>query len=206
MPANPTIAPRLILASGSPRRRELLRDAGFAFDVVPADLDESDVPPGLEPRDLAQLLADGKAAVISGRFPDAAVLAADTVVALGRDVLGKPADAGDARRMLRRLGGTTHAVITGVAIVRRAAGVALRRCVESQVQMRPLTDREVEAYIATGLWEGKSGAYGIQDPDPFVTRMAGSLTNIVGLPMDEVREMLAAAGIMPSQRPPNTGR
>ncbi|HEX8912383.1 MAG TPA: Maf family protein [Humisphaera sp.] len=195
-PGNPPV--RLILASGSPRRRELLAEAGYAFEVVPADVDESDVPPAAKPAEVAALLAARKAAVVAARCPDAATLAADTVVALGDQTLGKAADADDARRILRLLGGTAHEVITGVRVVRPAAGVDVARTVRSTVRMRAMTDAELEAYIATGLWQGKAGAYGIQDQDPFVTRIDGSLTNIVGLPMDEARAMLAAAGVVPT--------
>ncbi len=166
---------RLILASGSPRRRELLAEAGYAFEVLPADVDEADVPPGATPAEVAALLAARKAAAVAARFPDAATLAADTVVALGNETLGKAADAADARRILRLLGGTAHEVITGVRVVRPSAGVDLARTVRSSVRMRPMTDAELEAYV---------------------TRIDGSLTNIVGLPMDEAREMLASAGVL----------
>ena len=133
------------------------------------------------------------------RLPDGVVLAADTVVAYGDRPLGKPADADDARRMLRLLGGTTHIVVTGLAVLRPATGLARREHVMSAVHMRPLTDQQVEAYVATGDWAGKAGGYGIQDErdDPFVTRTAGSHTNIVGLPMERTRELLAEAGIVP---------
>ena len=129
------------------------------------------------------------------KFPNDVVLAADTIVALNADVIGKPADADDARRILSRLSGTTHRVITGLVIVRRAAGVCLSQTVASTVQMRPLTPGQIEAYIATGQWEGKAGAYGIQDSDPFVARIDGCYTNIVGLPMTTTMELLRKAGI-----------
>ena len=189
--------PRLILASASPRRQELLREAGYAFRVYPADVDESDVPPDLAPGDVAEYLAGRKAAAVAALFPDDVVLAADTVVALADEVLGKPADAAHARRMLARLSGTRHEVITGVSVVRPAAGFARRVRVTSAVSMRPLSAAEVDTYVATGQWQGKAGGYGIQDDDPFVTRTAGSLTNIVGLPMDETAAVLREAGVMP---------
>lgn len=188
-------APRLILASASPRRQELLREAGYVFLVHPADLDESDLPPGLAPGDVAEYLAGRKAAAVAGRFPDDVVLAADTVVALAGEVLGKPADADHARRMLARLSGTRHEAITGVAVVRPATGFARRVRVTSAVSMRSLSPAEVAAYVATGRWQGKAGGYGIQDHDPFVTRIAGSLTNIVGLPMDETAALLREAEV-----------
>ena len=148
------------------------------FDIQPADVDESDHPPGLEPAVLAAYLADRKADAVAARFPDAVVLAADTVVALGATALGKPADAQHARAMLASLAGTNHAVVTAVT-----------------VHMRRLTPAEIDAYVATGQWQGKAGGYGIQDQDPFVTRITGSLTNIVGLPMDETRGLLREAGV-----------
>ena len=187
--------PRLILASGSPRRQELLREAGYAFEVRPADVDESAHPLGLTPAGLAEFLAAEKARAVASRFPDDVVLAADTVVALGDEAVNKPQDAAHARRMLAALSGTTHAVVTAVAVTRAAAGFDRRVTITSTVHMRPLTPREVDDYVATGQWQGKAGGYGIQDPDPFVTRITGSLTNIVGLPMDETRELLREAGV-----------
>ena len=187
--------PRLILASASPRRQELLREGGYRFTVRPADVDESDYPPGLSAGGLAGYLAGRKAAVVAEALPEDVVLAADTVVALEGEVFGKPADRGDARRMLGRLSGTAHGVITGIIVVHRSAGFSGSRVVESAVHMRQLTAAEIEAYLDTGGWRGKAGGYGIQDPDPFVTRITGSLTNIVGLPMEDARELLRAAGI-----------
>lgn len=193
-------APRLVLASASPRRQALLRDAGFAFDVLPADIDESDYPSSLRPPEIAEHLAVAKARAVAERAaPNAVVLAADTVVALDDQPLGKPVDADDARRMLRLLGGTTHSVVTGVAVFSVSTGQFLRARVTSSVQMRALTDAEVDAYVASGEWQGKAGGYGIQDADPFVTRMAGCHTNIVGLPMTTAAALLAQAGVLPTR-------
>ena len=192
-------APRLILASASPRRQELLREAGYEFTVVPADVDESDHPPGLPPGGLALYLAEKKAEAVAARCPGDVVLAADTVVALGDRLLGKPEGAEDARRMLAALSGTTHAVLTGVAVLRRSAGWSARRLASSDVHMRRLTPAEIDAYVAGGQWQGKAGGYGIQDPDPFVTRITGSLSNIVGLPMEVTVEMLREAGVEASE-------
>jgi septum formation protein len=189
--------PRLILASASPRRQSLLRDAGYEFLVHPADLNESALSAGvnLSADDLPFYLACAKAEAVAARFPNDVVLAADTIVALNGDVIGKPADADDARRILSRLSGTTHRVVTGVVIFRRATQVRLSQTVASTVQMRPLTTGQIDAYIATGQWQGKAGAYGIQDSDPFVARIDGCLTNIVGLPMTTTAELLRKAGI-----------
>ena len=117
------------------------------------------------------------------------------MVALNDAPLGKPLDPADARRMLRLLGGTTHSVITGVAVLRRAKDLVLHDRVTSSVHMRQLTDAEVDAYVASGDWQGKAGGYGIQDDDPFVTRTAGCHTNIVGLPMTTTAGLLAVAGV-----------
>lgn len=188
-------APRLILASGSPRRQELLRDAGFDFIVHPANVDEEDAPAKILPGPLAELLSSRKADAVSQQFPNDVVIGADTVVAFGDEIIGKPADAEDARRILALLSGTTHLVITGITVRYAARNFVRRRRVISCVQMRALSDEEIDRYVAGKGWEGKAGGYGIQDPDPFVTRTAGCHTNIVGLPMDVTRAMLAEAGI-----------
>jgi len=187
---------RLILASASPRRRGLLHEAGYDFQVHPADIDEDDHPPGLLPGDLAQWLAVQKADAIAPRFAGAVVLAADTVVAFGDVILGKPDDADDARRMLRLLSGSTHMVVTGIAVARPSNGFRDAARVISAVNMRAMSSQEIDRYVASNDWQGKAGGYGIQDNDPFVTRISGSHTNIVGLPMDETRVMLAAAGVL----------
>ena len=135
--------PRLILASGSPRRQQLLHKAGYAFDVRPSDVDEDDHPPRILPAELAQYLAVQKATAVARRFPEDVVLAADTVVALGDRPLGKPVDADDARRMLELLSGTTHIVITGVAVLRTISGYAAQSRVMSAVRMRALTSDEI---------------------------------------------------------------
>jgi septum formation protein len=185
----------LILASASPRRQQLLREAGYAFVVHPANVDEENYPRGTLPADLAQQLAVRKANAVAPQFPEDVVLAADTVVAFGDRPLGKPADATAALRMLDLLSGTTHIVITGVAVVRLAAKHSATARVMSAVRMRQLSPEEIARYVATNDWQGKAGGYGIQDRDPFVTRIAGCHTNIVGLPMTETRRLLAVAGI-----------
>jgi len=189
---------RLILASGSPRRRQLLAEAGYAFDIVASDVDESQVPAGLHPGELAEWLAVRKAQAVAEQFPDAVVLGADTVVAYGSRTLGKPTDAADARLMLQTLGGTAHHVITGVAVVARSRDWIRHARVLSAVHLRQLTADEIDRYIASNEWQGKAGGYGIQDNDPFVTRISGCHTNIVGLPMTDTIELLREAGIEPA--------
>ena len=197
---------RLILASASPRRAELLREAGYRFAVDPAEIDES-FPTGMMPSDVARHLAEQKAKVIAARHPDKVVLGADTVVAFGDKILGKPADEKDAREMLKLLSGTTHLVITGVCVIHLEEGFQRLARVMSAVRMRLLSSREIDRYVESGEWLGKAGGYGIQDADKFpseasnaaafVTRQAGSRSNIVGLPMTLTKQLLAEAGIRP---------
>lgn len=189
--------PRLILASASPRRQELLREAHYTFEVDPADIDEDDFPRNLLPVDIARELSARKADVVAARHPDDLVLAADTVVAFGDVSLGKPLDPNHARRMLILLSGTTHLVITGVTVIQLSKNFRQTRHAMSAVKMRTLTPREIDTYVQSYEWQGKAGGYGIQDRDPFVTNMAGSHSNIVGLPMELTSEILATAGLFP---------
>ncbi len=183
---------RLILGSGSPRRLEILAQMGIVPDaVLPPDIDESPAR-GELPRPYAQRLAREKAlAVLAG--DDDIVLCADTTVALGRRILGKPDNAGQAAEFLLALGGRRHSVITAVA-VRRGARVWVRDSV-SQVKMKRLSDVELNSYLAGGDWRGKAGAYGIQGAvGAFIPWISGSFTGIMGLPMAETAAMLATAG------------
>jgi septum formation protein len=190
---------RFILASASPRRQDLLRDAGYAFDIDPADINEDDYPQGMLPTAIALRLAEAKARAVAARHPNDVVLAADTVVAFGDAPLGKPNDAAHARKMLQLLSGTTHIVVTGVCVMRQNPEFFKSARVMSAVKMRPLTPSEVDRYVASNEWQGKAGGYGIQDKDPFVVRQSGSHTNIVGLPMTATRKLLEEAGIAPTR-------
>jgi septum formation protein len=198
----PPTAPRLILASGSPQRQSLLREAGYQFEIHPANIDEASIGAGLLPSELAGRLAIVKAQTVGAEYPDDIILAADTVVAFGDQSLSKPADLPDARRMLALLEGTTHIVITGVAAFRKADNILKTTRVLSAVKMRSLSAREIEAYLATNTWQGKAGGYGIQDPDPFVTCTAGCPTNIIGLPMTATAKLLEQFEVYPT---PKTG-
>lgn len=183
---------KLILGSGSPRRKELLAQLGIVPDaILPPDIDE-DPRKGELPRPYAARLAREKAAaVVAG--PDDIVLCADTTVALGRRILGKPRDAGEAAAFLTALGGRRHEVITAVA-VRRGDRVWARESV-SAVKMKRLSDAELNAYLAGGEWEGKAGAYAIQGAaGAFIPWISGSFTGIVGLPLAETAALLSAAG------------
>ncbi|EKY25858.1 septum formation protein Maf [Brevundimonas diminuta 470-4] len=187
------LAPRLILASSSPRRIELLALIGIAPDLVdPADIDET--PQRAEtPARLAQRLACSKAAVVAERHPDDVVLAADTVVAVGRRLLEKPADEAEATRFLRLLSGRNHRVFTGVAVIH--GGRTSWRVVETRVSFKPLSDGEIAAYVASGEWRGKAGGYGIQGrAAAFITRIVGSHPAVMGLPLYEAANLLRGAG------------
>ena len=184
---------RLILGSGSPRRKELLAQLGLVPDaVLPPDIDETPQK-GELPRPYAMRLAREKAfCVVAG--PDDVVLCADTTVALGRRILGKPADAGEAAKFLTDLGGRRHQVITAVA-VRRGEKIWTRESV-SAVKMKRLSDAELNAYLAGGDWQGKAGGYGIQGAaGAFIPWISGSFTGIVGLPLAETATLLQAAGL-----------
>jgi septum formation protein len=190
---------RLILASTSPRRQSLLREAGYEFAVVPPSVDEDDYPQTLLPVDLATFLARVKARAVAERYPDNVVLAADTVVAFGDRILGKPEDAEEARRTLLLLSGTTHVVVTGVAVSHHARKFAQERRVMSAVRMRMMSRGDVDRYIESGMWQGKAGGYGLQDGNPFIKAVVGCPTNVVGLPMSTTRQLLAAAGVEPTK-------
>lgn len=185
--------PELILASASPRRRELLAQVGIVPDrIVPADIDETPLK-SETPAQLAERLARGKAAVLAERHPDAIVLAADTVVSLGRRFLEKAADEAEATRFLKLLSGRNHRVHTGVAVAR--GDRAAVRVVETRVALKVLSEAEIAAYVASGDWRGKAGAYGIQGPaGAFVRQIVGSHPAVMGLPLYETVSLLEGVG------------
>jgi septum formation protein len=192
--------PALILASASPRRAELLREAGYVFTIQPANVNEEAISRGKLPYDAVLDLAIAKADIVAAASPNAVVVAADTVVAFGDQIIGKPSDTQAARQTLQLLSGTTHLVITGVAVVHVGGKFSRHLRTASAVRMKELSPAEIDAYIATGQWEGKAGGYGILDPDPFINRISGSHSNIVGLPIEETRELLEAAGVGPDKK------
>jgi septum formation protein len=183
---------RVILASASPRRRQLLLLVGIDHEVRPAHVDES-LLPGEAPVAHAERLARAKAHEIAQREPEAVVIAADTIVVVDGDVLGKPRDAQDARAMLRRLSGRTHTVLTAVAVAR---GTRTESAVESvAVTFRPLSDVEIDAYIATGEPMDKAGAYGIQGYGAtIVERVDGDYFSVMGLGLRRLVELLERVG------------
>ena len=183
---------RLILGSGSPRRKELLAQLGVVPDaILPPDIDE-DPRKGELPRPYCERLAREKVEAVEAG-PDDIVLCADTTVALGRRILGKPADAGEAAAFLTLLGGRRHEVITAVAL--RRGDRVWERVSVSAVKMKRLSDAELNSYLAGGEWQGKAGGYAIQGAaGAFIPWISGSFTGIVGLPLSETAALLSAAG------------
>lgn len=186
--------PRLVLASASPRRLDLLRQIGLTPDAVEAaDLDEAPLPHET-PRQLALRLAQAKAAHVAARAPGAYVLGADTVVAVGRRVLPKAEDEREVRDCLRLLSGRAHRVLTGVAVV-APGGRTAARLVESRIHFKRLSDADVAAYLACGEGIGKAGGYAIQGhAGALVISLQGSYSGVVGLPLYETANLLAGLG------------
>jgi septum formation protein len=192
----PVDNPPLVLASASPRRLDLLRQIAIVpAKVDPADVDESPRP-GELPSPHALRLAEAKAALVAGRHPGCFVLAADTVVACGRRILPKAEDSRTARRCLTLLSGRRHHVHGGVCVI-TPAGKVLSRVVDTVVIFKRLDEGELDAYLASGEWEGKAGGYAIQGLAATLVRyVSGSYSNIVGLPLFETAAMLKGAGFV----------
>ena len=183
---------KLILGSGSPRRKELLAQIGVvADDIRPPEIDETPVK-GELPRPYCVRLAREKALAVQAD-PDDIVLCGDTTVGLGRRILGKPENAGEAAAFLHMLSGRRHRVITAIAV--RRGDKIWAKDVVTQVKMKPLSDEEVNWYLSTGDWQGKAGGYGIQGPaGALIPWISGSFTAVVGLPVTETAALLRAAG------------
>lgn len=186
-------SPRVVLASQSPRRRELLALIGIPHEVRPADLDES-LRPGEQPPEHAERLAREKALAVAAAHPDAVVIGADTIVVLDGEILGKPGDPAEAGRTLRRLAGRTHTVHTAVAVARNGR---IESGVESvEVTFRPLTDERIAAYVATGEPMDKAGAYGIQGYGAvLVARVHGDYFAVMGLALGRLVGLLERVGL-----------
>lgn len=183
---------KLILASASPRRKELLHRAGIEVEVEPSNLEEARLD-GEMPKQYAERLARDKACAVFARHPDDLVLAADTIVIVDNDVLEKPADAADAARMLRMISGRTHKVTTGVCLL--GPGVGDVRSETTDVTFQPITEDEIKQYVASGEPMDKAGAYGIQGrASRWVERVDGCYFNVVGLPVPLVYQMLKEHG------------
>jgi septum formation protein len=192
---------RLILASASPRRAELLRAAGYAFEIVPADVDES-AGAGERPEDYVRRVAAEKARAVLRQHPDGTVLAADTTVVVDGAMLGKPSDDEDARHMLARLSGRAHRVMTGVVVA--GGGREVGAVASTLVRFAVLTPADIDWYVASGEPRDKAGAYGAQGlASRFVEGIEGSYSNVVGLPVALVHTLLAEQGFtIAAQGPP----
>jgi septum formation protein len=189
---------RLILASASPRRAELLRAAGFEFDVVTTDVDES-VHDGESPQQYVRRLAAEKSAAASRGRGDRVILGADTTVVVDGAILGKPIDDEDAAAMLRRLSGRTHEVMTGISL--RRGAYELGRVDSTRVDVVALSDADIAWYVASGEGRDKAGAYAIQGlASRFIPRIVGSYANVVGLPVAAVEELLREISDTPRDR------
>ncbi len=185
-------AMQLILASQSPRRRELLAEAGFSFEIIPPDVIEPPPEPGESPIDYVKRLAVLKAENVAAKLDDGTVIACDTVVVCQGEILGKPVDRSDAERMLRLLRGELHYVHSGVCVWTKSdSGRKYSVAVDTTtLQMLPISDTELDVYLDSGAWRGKAGAFGLQDRTGWITLVHGSETNVVGLPMELLRRML----------------
>jgi septum formation protein len=183
---------RLILASGSRGRRYLLEREGFTFEVDPANVDE---PTGAGETDIRRYVhttAWMKAAAVAPRYDEALILAADTVGWIDGEVIGKPADADDARRILKTLGGREHELWTGSVLWHRPSDTQVVWQEVSRVFFKRLTDAEIDEYLRTRTWEGCSGAYAVQEnDDPYVKVTSGTVSNVIGLPVESLKRILA---------------
>lgn len=193
----------IILASVSPRRKQLLAEAGYRFKVVPSAVDESSFPcESVTPVEYAKQLALAKANDVAQKYPDSLVIGADTVVDFDGRIVGKPADAKDAERITRMLFSRPHKVITGLALVCKKHNLKIVEADTTVVFPKPLSDSQIAAHIASGIWRDKAGAYAIQEhakgyavtSDPFVDHIEGSLTNVMGLPMELLKRLLSHRG------------
>lgn len=200
--SGPIPAPRLLLASASPRRRELLAQLGVPFGVIIADVTEHEHE-DTHPRTMVAHNAALKADWVAARHPEAWVLGADTTVFLDDKVLNKPRDLADARAMLRRLAGRTHTVFTGVALRHARDGVKIDADATSEVTFLPFDDATIDAYFRVVNPLDKAGAYGIQEGrELIVAGWKGSFTNIMGLPMEVTKQILTRAGLLADSYPP----
>ncbi len=189
-----------ILASASPRRKHLLEQAGYRFDIIPSNVDEAAFSTDSVPsEEHTKILAMAKAKDVAAKFPSAVVMGADTVVDLDGEIIGKPDDAAHAEEITRKLFSRPHKVITGVALVCVDKNIEIVEADTTIVYPRQLTEEQIAEHIRKGDWQGKAGAYGIQETgDEFVDHLEGSFTNVMGLPMERVQRILAELNINPN--------
>ena len=182
----------VILASASPRRRQLLTEAGYEFAIVRPDIDESSyTTEQIDPCKYAEQLALAKAKSVAQKYPDSLVIGADTIVDCRGEIIGKPADVKEARRIVKKLFSEPHKVITGLAICRVHDHIEIVTCDSTTVYPKQLTQQQIDEHIKSGRWTDKSGAYAIKEiGDEFIERIEGSLTNVMGLPMELFEQLL----------------
>ena len=187
-----TIGIPFILASASPRRKELLEKAGYKFDIVVSDVDESKISTaGISSAEFTRIAALAKAKDVAAKFPDRIVVAADTIVDYEGQIIGKPDSAKHAEEIIRKLFSKPHKVITGIAIIKKDAGLEIVDCDITTVYPKKMTEKQIAEHIASETWQGKAGAYGIQEgADEFVEKIDGSYTNVMGLSMELLERML----------------
>ena len=186
---------KIILASGSARRREILERLGVEFEVVESGYDESKIRTD-DPVELVEELALQKALSVMSQFDDALIIGGDTIVYVAGELVGKPTDKKDAERIIRLLSGTTHMVVTGVAIVNSLTGDQLVGHEEGFVRFKEMTEVEIQKYVGSGVWKGFAGGYAIQGgASPYVTEQTGSLSAIVGFPITLVADLLEQMGV-----------
>jgi septum formation protein len=182
----------IILASASPRRRRLLADAGYRFNAVPPDIDESRFfADGISPSDYAEKVALAKAANVAQKHPKSLVIGADTIVDYEGQIVGKPVDAKDAEKITRNLFSRPHKVITAIALVRLSDHTEIVESDTTAIYPRKLTEQQIAEHIAGGAWRDKSGAYAIRENgDEFIEKVEGSVTNVMGLPMELLQKLM----------------
>jgi septum formation protein len=199
-----TRQPKLILASGSPRRRELLAESGYEFEiVVPDEGAECGICSRESPEQLVARLARQKAADVVARIECGMVLGCDTVAVCEGQILGKPANEDHARKMLHALSGREHIVVSGLCLWQVPHGEARVRVAITRLRMDHLENAQIDEYLASGLWAGKAGAFGYQDRLGWLHIVEGSESNVVGLPLELLAEMLAEQGQFTSAEPPS---
>lgn len=186
---------KIILASSSPRRKQLLKQIGLEFEIFPSNIEEK-LNPRLKPRHQVELLSLQKAQAVSGKFTNAIILAADTMVALGDEVLGKPKDKKDAQRMLQKLSGTAHAIVTGFTLIDTDTQKIITKSIEARVLFRKLNTQEIKRYIQKAKPFDKAGAYGIHEVAAiFVEKFEGDYPGAVGLPLFVLAKELKKLGV-----------